>query len=746
MGSESAAAFSIAMSLGVKTDSAGRALLERVLRNQKVLRQARAKYADEQRQHRDEFCAKYMASFEEFVKGAWPVIQPTTPLIWNWHMTEISRHIQALLTGKLGDFQNLALNVPPGTSKSTIASVCVIPWVWLHAPSWRGLFASGTEKIAFRDSMYARDIVSSQWYQEMFQPKWTFDKQDAKGHYINSETGWRQAITCGAGIMGQRADGIAVDDPNEPDDAGEAQWLRINSWWDAKAANRLSTMQLEFITPKEPTQLPIARGIRWLIQQRVNVQDLTGHVIERERSHWAFVVIRQEFEQPLNSDPDFEPTPLGWKDSRQPGELLFEKRFPRRVVDYEKRRMGSHVYNGQHQQRPTALSGGVWLRHWWRYWKPADMKLPAVQVRLADGSAVEIDAVSLPSSFDEEAMSWDMAFKDFKDSDFVAGGHWGRVGANKFLIDQVHEQLSFTQTVEAVRTMTQRAPRAVAKYIEDKANGTAVMDTLRNEISGMIPIEPEGGKFARANAVSPQMEAGNVFLPHPAIAPWVNDFVEECASFPNGRHDDWVDMTSQMLNRWANNSFGSLYRHVMTADILYDDSTRPIGLHSKGGHQEHWIVVFVSATHHFYVDVYDNGDTVFFDAEKFHDARRDQQKGDMEHTMDLIAGDGVEWNGLGMDERTRPGVIIDPSVVSLRTQLQQARVWIVDAENASDDIKADGVRRVATMLEKGKLKIHQRCRNLRREMETWTLDDIKTAPDVCRLFVSTRINNWRLGI
>jgi predicted phage terminase large subunit-like protein len=73
---------------------------------------------------------------------------------------------------------------------------------------------------------------------------------------------------------------------------------------------------------------------------------------------------------------------------------------------------------------------------------------------------------------------------------------------------------------------------------------------LTNEISGILPVNPEGGKIARAMAVSPLVEAGNIYLPHPQMAPWVNDFIEECAAFPNGAHDDQVDAMTQILLRW----------------------------------------------------------------------------------------------------------------------------------------------------------------------------------------------------
>jgi len=99
--------------------------------------------------------------------------------------------------------------------------------------------------------------------------------------------------------------------------------------------------------------------------------------------------------------------------------------------------------------------------------------------------------------------------------------------------------------------MTDDYPKTHAKLVEDKANGSAVIATLQSEIPGLIPVNPEGGKESRAAAVSPQVESGNVYLPHPRIAPWVDSFIHSCASFPNGAHDDDVDAMTQSLARWA---------------------------------------------------------------------------------------------------------------------------------------------------------------------------------------------------
>jgi predicted phage terminase large subunit-like protein len=109
--------------------------------------------------------------------------------------------------------------------------------------------------------------------------------------------------------------------------------------------------------------------------------------------------------------------------------------------------------------------------------------------------------------------------------------------------------MDMPRTVDAIRGMSEQWPQAAAKLVEDRANGPAVIATLRHEIGGLIAVNPEGGKIARAAAASPQIESHNVYLPHPAIAPWVEDLIEECAAFSYATHDDQVDALTQALNR-----------------------------------------------------------------------------------------------------------------------------------------------------------------------------------------------------
>ena len=141
--------------------------------------------------------------------------------------------------------------------------------------------------------------------------------------------------------------------------------------------------------------------------------------------------------------------------------------------------------------------------------------------------------------------NWDTAFKGTFKADFVVGQVQAAAGADRYILDQVRDRMDMPATVLAVRRLSARWPQALLKLVEDKANGPAVIQSLRHEIGGFVEVNPEGGKVSRAAAASPQLESGNWYLPHPLLAPWVEIFIAECAAFPAGAHDDQVDAWSQ---------------------------------------------------------------------------------------------------------------------------------------------------------------------------------------------------------
>jgi predicted phage terminase large subunit-like protein len=156
----------------------------------------------------------------------------------------------------------------------------------------------------------------------------------------------------------------------------------------------------------------------------------------------------------------------------------------------------------------------------------------------------------LPERFDCIVQSWDCTFKAAQDTDFVAGQVWGKACGKYYMLPyRMHERLDFGPTMRAIKSCHSAYPRAHAILIEDKANGPAIISELRQEISGIVPVDPEGGKLARAQSIAPLWEAGNVELPDPQLfpVPWLEEYIHNICAFPKATHDDDMDSTSQAL-------------------------------------------------------------------------------------------------------------------------------------------------------------------------------------------------------
>lgn len=287
---------------------------------------------------------------------------------------------------------------------------------------------------------------------------------------------------------------------------------------------------------------------RVVVMQRVHEQDLAGSLLEQ--GGWTHLNLPAEYEggKCLVTGCVFH-----WdKDPRTTEkELLWPARFGAAEVMQLKKDLGEQGAASQLQQRPAPAEGGILKRHWWKYWchPGQEDSLPPVRMKLPDGSYKEIKAIPLPYVFDKQAQSWDMTFKDLSANDYVVGEQWGRRGPDAFCLDQVRGQMDFSTTLEAVRALNRTWTLPSEKVIEDAANGPAVLSVLKQEIPG-LRAQPVGkaGKEARAAAYSHLVSAGNCYLPHPAIAPWVNGFIDECATFPNASHDDQVDTWSQAMD------------------------------------------------------------------------------------------------------------------------------------------------------------------------------------------------------
>lgn len=413
-----------------------------------------------------------------------------------------------------GQQQRVMVFMPPRHGKSELVSR-IFPAYYLakHPEAWVGLTSYAAD-LAYTFSRLAR---------QHFKDAGGALSPDAQGvqHWETAAGGGLWAAGVGGPITGKGGDLLIIDDPikNAEEALSETVRKAHKEWYESTLYTRA-----------EPGCSIV------IVQTRWHEDDLSGYLLSKEQGEepegWHVV----NFEALRGRDePDLPDTCTVEPDWREIGEALCPERYNVQALEKIKARIGGVFWSALYAQRPTSLEGEIFKRSWWQFYTRPDHPIPGVP--------------PLPEKFERMIQSWDMAFKDEDKNDYVAGGVWGRVGARFYLLDRVNEHLSFTATCDAVRQMTAKWPRATAKYIEDKANGPAVVNALFQQVSGVIPVKPDGGKVARAYAVQPLAEAKQVYLPHPEIAPWVEDFINQLAQFPRGAHDDDVDMTTQALNR-----------------------------------------------------------------------------------------------------------------------------------------------------------------------------------------------------
>lgn len=452
---------------------------------------------------------------------AW--LRSTAPAWWTWNWTHQLRLYKALNEVRQGTIKKLIIVWPPRHTKTETATVR-FPLYWLSTtPTQHVIVAGHTQTYANRISRKIRRLARGRIA--------ISEERKASNEWETLDGGGLRAVGVGVATAGHGGDLIFIDDPIRKRADAESQTKRDALWeW-----------YTDDIYPRlEPGGALIIVTTRW------HENDLVGRILASDDAkEWTVLHFRA-----LATEND----PL----DRKPGEALCPDRYPRDVLLKIREIEGSYSFGAMYQGEPTPPEGGIFKRAGWRYWAPAELvsRLPPVRVKMLDGSYIERRAVALPRAPERMpfvAFSADCTFKDAESNDFVAIGVWAKLAASYYLLDQIKAHLDFPATLRELRALARRYPYATAKWVEDKANGSAVIQTLRAEIDGIIAVEPEGGKIARAHATAPLVEAGNVYLPHPALVAagdggnWVDELVESCASFPNATHDDDVDQLTQAL-------------------------------------------------------------------------------------------------------------------------------------------------------------------------------------------------------
>ena len=333
--------------------------------------------------------------------------------------------------------------------------------------------------------------------------------KDTQTEYHTTNQGMRFGTSVGSGqSLGNHAHEQLIDDPTNP--KGTDSEISIEDsieWIDG-------IMSTRWVNSNDRRRI--------VVMQRLAERDMSGHLLASGTY--------EHLKIPMEYEGDKRKTSIGWSDPRtKPGELMCEARINRESVDAMKIVLGSYGTAGQYQQRPSPEGGGIIKRDWFKRWTQA----------------------TLPPRFEHMEVTVDANFKEGKKSDNAAVGVWGNIGPQSFLIDMIppramsyvllHESLRELQTKIHARRRFAHAIRATNRSRHERAR--AHQRTL-TEIPGVVPFKPSeyGSKVARAEAASPQIEAGNVWVP--AAAPWVEGYLHEMETFPNGAHDDQVDMTT----------------------------------------------------------------------------------------------------------------------------------------------------------------------------------------------------------
>lgn len=420
----------------------------------------------------------------------------------NFGKLTVFRHLELIAEPlqRIADGEQLFvfIEMPPRHGKSMFVTETYPSYFLGKNPDKRVIVSSYSGGLAKKFGRLNRNKFAKN-APDLFKQSLSKDNAAANNWGVEDKKGGMITAGIGGTITGEGADLLIIDDPIKNAKEANSATYRDTVWneWESTLSTRLHD-----------------GGSVIIIMTRWHQDDLIGRMLEKSPRDW----IRLRLPAIAEDEDDL----LG----REIGEALCpELGFDEEWAEVKKLEVGTRTYNALYQQNPAPAGGTVIKRHWVKFYKV----LPAL---------------------DERLTSWDMTFKGGEGSDRVSGQVWGRKGAEFFLIDDKTAVMDFTSSLQAVETYHAKH-RTPSILIEDKANGPAIINSLQKKVPGIIPIQPIGDKVTRASAVAPFWEAGNVYLPDPSIAPWIDDYVEELTSFPYAKHDDMVDSMSQALNRFS---------------------------------------------------------------------------------------------------------------------------------------------------------------------------------------------------
>ena len=438
------------------------------------------------------------SDFRAFVHKVFTTLCPGQEYVNTWHVEAIAWQLERV---RRGEIRRLIINMPPRSLKSIMASVAFPTFLLGHDRSRRIICVSYSGDLARKHSNDFRAVLESSWYRRTFPSTRIGPHKNSETEIELTERGFRLATSVGGTLTGRGGDIIIIDDPLKPDDAlSETERSAANHWFANTLLSRLDDKRTGAIV---------------IVTQRVHMDDLTGFLLSRS-NEWELLSLPAiaEFEETI-------PLGNGRSHRRQYGEALSPEREPLDVLAALKLQIGSDAFSAQYQQAPAPPGGAMVKRHWVRRF---DTELPPLDEQLMT------------------VQSWDIACKGGPDNDWSVCTTWILTRRKRwYLVDVWRRRVDYPGLKAAAKSLAKQwGARRV--LVEDAVTGTALVQELRETISGIIAIKPVGDKASRMAVASAKFEAGQVFLP--LRADWLPDLEAE---LPGARHDDQCDSISQAL-------------------------------------------------------------------------------------------------------------------------------------------------------------------------------------------------------
>lgn len=413
-----------------------------------------------------------------------------------------------------GEIKFLMIFMPPQHGKSEEASKKFVEWYLGKGSGKRKVaFATYSQEFADHWGKQVRDtMVTSDVYHQVFPGTVVDGRSKSRRRFDTKGGGWYTATSVGGGLTGKGPDLIVIDDPVKNYEEAVSETISERNW--------------DWFKTVAKTRFPKAIV---LIQTRWSGIDLAAKLLDEMKvggDQW--VIVKLEAVSTSPNDPLGRPQapadPAKWENKH----CLWP--FKAKADDFRaiRKQVGSKVWQAMFQQSPTGDEGAIFKRAWFK--------------RLPPGT----DLHDLARSAEMVGQSWDLSFKKTKIGSYVVGIVMAKRQANFYVLDLYRERVDYTGTKKAMRWMTGRWPEARAIWVEDKANGPAIISDLSDTIPGMIPVEKDISKVAAWQAAAPYCEAGNVYVPDDQDAWWAEDFIEEMIRLEEGcQYDDQGDAFSQ---------------------------------------------------------------------------------------------------------------------------------------------------------------------------------------------------------